>query len=96
LPQRSQVVLEPRKSPVQARSAASVDAILDATVQVLLRVGKERLTTWMRVLRVFQLRAQVLSAMLTKNLPCEDRGFKDFVLQMVGENVTRTVTKRTP
>ena len=36
---------EPRKSPVQARSAASVDAILKATVQVLLKVGKERLTT---------------------------------------------------
>jgi len=36
---------EPRKSPVQARSTASVDAILKATVQVLLRVGKERLTT---------------------------------------------------
>jgi AcrR family transcriptional regulator len=30
---------------VQARSAASVDAILQATVQVLLSVGKERLTT---------------------------------------------------
>jgi len=45
LAQRSQVVLEPRKSPVQARSAASVDAILEATVQVLLQVGKERLTT---------------------------------------------------
>src|ERR1700742_2470394 len=45
LPQRSQVVLEPRKSPVQARSAASVDAILDATIQILLRVAKEQLTT---------------------------------------------------
>src|SRR5580698_1939348 len=45
LPQRSQAVLEPRKSPVQARSAASVDAILQATIQVLLQVGKERLTT---------------------------------------------------
>lgn len=42
---RSQALLDPRKSPVQARSAASVDAILEATVQVLLRVGKERLTT---------------------------------------------------
>ena len=31
--------------PVQARSAASVEAILEATVQVLLDVGKERLTT---------------------------------------------------
>jgi AcrR family transcriptional regulator len=45
LPHRSAMVLEPRKSPVQARSAASVDAILDATIQVLLAVGKERLTT---------------------------------------------------
>jgi AcrR family transcriptional regulator len=45
LSQRSPVVLEPRKSPVQARSAASVDAILEATIQVLLNVGKERLTT---------------------------------------------------
>ncbi len=45
MPQRSQVVLEPRKSPVQARSVVSVDAILEATIQVLLQVGKERLTT---------------------------------------------------
>jgi AcrR family transcriptional regulator len=45
LPPRSAVLLEPRKSPVQARSAASVDAILEATIQVLLSVGKERLTT---------------------------------------------------
>ena len=51
MPQRSEVVLEPRKSPVQARSAASVDAILDATIQVLLRVGKERLTTTRVALR---------------------------------------------
>jgi AcrR family transcriptional regulator len=45
LPYPSATVLEPRKSPIQARSTASVDAILKATVQVLLRVGKERLTT---------------------------------------------------
>jgi AcrR family transcriptional regulator len=45
LAKRSQVVLEPRKSPVQARSAASVEAILEATIQVLLHEGKERLTT---------------------------------------------------
>src|SRR5882762_3759190 len=45
LPQRSQTILEPRKSPVQARSTASVDSILEATTQVLLQVGKERLTT---------------------------------------------------
>jgi len=51
LPQRSQVILEPRKRPVQARSAASVDAILEATIQVLLSVGKERLTTTKVALR---------------------------------------------
>lgn len=41
----SQSTLEPRKSPVQARSAASVEAILMATIQVLLKLGKDRLTT---------------------------------------------------
>jgi AcrR family transcriptional regulator len=51
LTQRSQVILEPRKSPVQARSAASVDAILEATIQVLLTLGKERLTTTRVALR---------------------------------------------
>src|SRR5277367_1998039 len=51
LPPRSDLLLEPRKSPVQARSAASVDAILEATIQVLLNVGKERLTTTRVALR---------------------------------------------
>jgi AcrR family transcriptional regulator len=51
LPPRAQVTLEPRKTPVQARSTASVNAILDATIQVLLRVGKERLTTTRVALR---------------------------------------------
>jgi AcrR family transcriptional regulator len=51
LPPRTQIVLEPRKSPVQARSTASVDAILQATTQVLLQVGKERLTTTRVALR---------------------------------------------
>ena len=45
MPRQSQALLQPRKLPVQARSAASVDAILEATIQVLLGVGKERLTT---------------------------------------------------
>jgi AcrR family transcriptional regulator len=45
LAQQTESPSEPRKSPVQARSTASVDAILKATVQVLLRVGKEKLTT---------------------------------------------------
>ena len=49
--QRSQIQLEPRKSPVQARSAATVGAILEAATQVLLMVGKERLTTTRVALR---------------------------------------------
>ncbi len=51
MPQRTQLLLSPRKTPVQARSAASVDAILEATIQVLLNVGKERLTTTRVALR---------------------------------------------
>jgi AcrR family transcriptional regulator len=51
LPQRLQSLLEPRKSPVQARSTASVDAILEATIQILLQLGKERLTTTKVALR---------------------------------------------
>jgi AcrR family transcriptional regulator len=51
LPQHSRALLEPRKTPVQARSAASVDAILEATIQVLIGVGKERLTTTRVALR---------------------------------------------
>lgn len=37
--------LEPRKTPRQARSTASVEAILQATVQVLMKDGKSKLTT---------------------------------------------------
>lgn len=45
MPRPRQAPLHPRKSPVQARSTASVNAILEATIQVLLDIGKERLTT---------------------------------------------------
>jgi AcrR family transcriptional regulator len=51
LAQRPPALLEPRKTPVQARSAASVEAILEATIQVLLSAGKERLTTTRVALR---------------------------------------------
>jgi AcrR family transcriptional regulator len=43
--QGAQAVLKPRKSPVQARSAATVEAIGEATIQVLLNDGPDRLTT---------------------------------------------------
>jgi AcrR family transcriptional regulator len=45
LPKNSKPVLEPRKTPVQERSNASVQAIQEAAVQVLLSAGKEGLTT---------------------------------------------------
>jgi AcrR family transcriptional regulator len=37
--------LEPRKTPIQARSTVTVEAISEATIQVLLDHGGERLTT---------------------------------------------------
>src|SRR6516225_6749096 len=39
------VAFEPRKTPIQARSAVTVEAISEATIQVLLSHGAERLTT---------------------------------------------------
>ena len=39
------VRFEPRKTPLQARSTASVEAIMQATIQVLLKDGKSKLTT---------------------------------------------------
>jgi AcrR family transcriptional regulator len=45
LPTLARPALRPRKTPVQARSTDTVDAILDATLQVLTRIGKEQLTT---------------------------------------------------
>src|SRR5262245_31823704 len=37
--------LEPRKTPIQTRSAVTVDVISEATIQVLLSVGPDQLTT---------------------------------------------------
>lgn len=42
---QSQVPLTPRKTPLQARATVTVEAILEATIQVLLLVGPIRLTT---------------------------------------------------
>jgi AcrR family transcriptional regulator len=39
------VLFEPRKTPVQARSAVTVEAISEATIQILLSHGSNRLTT---------------------------------------------------
>src|SRR5258708_36788264 len=37
--------LEPRKTPIQTRSAVTVDSISEATIQVLLSVGPDQMTT---------------------------------------------------
>ena len=41
----SSAAFEPRKTPVQQRSTVTVEAISEATIQVLLAVGLDRLTT---------------------------------------------------
>lgn len=51
MPALTRPALQPRKTPVQERSAVTVDAILQATIQVLLTVGKERLTTTLVAMR---------------------------------------------
>jgi AcrR family transcriptional regulator len=45
MPADSIVAFEPRKTPIQARSTVTVEAIFEATIQVLLSHGVERLTT---------------------------------------------------
>ena len=45
MPKTAAAQFEPRKTPTQARSNASVQAILEATVQVLLKDGRSKLTT---------------------------------------------------
>ncbi len=41
----ARTVLQARKTPVQQRSAVTVEAIAEATIQVLLAVGSDKLTT---------------------------------------------------
>ncbi len=45
MPADALVALEPRKTPIQARSTVTVEAISEATIQVLLGHGADRLTT---------------------------------------------------
>jgi len=45
MPPDALAALEPRKKPVQARATVTVEAICEATIQVLLSHGAERLTT---------------------------------------------------
>lgn len=45
MPPAALITFEPRKTPVQARSTVTVEAISEAAIQVLLSDGAERLTT---------------------------------------------------
>src|SRR6516165_9660731 len=45
MPAKPQHAFKPRKQPVQARSEATVSALFDASIQVLLGVGYRRFTT---------------------------------------------------
>ena len=45
MPATAVIAFQPRKTPLQSRSEATVEAILQATLQVLVTVGKEKLTT---------------------------------------------------
>ena len=45
MPANTLVAFEPRKTPIQARSTVTVEAISEATIQVLLGHGAERFTT---------------------------------------------------
>jgi AcrR family transcriptional regulator len=45
MPADALVAFEPRKTPIQARSTVTIEAISEATIQVLLSHGAERLTT---------------------------------------------------
>jgi AcrR family transcriptional regulator len=102
LPQRSQAVLEPRKSPVQARSAASVDAILEATIQVLLQTGKERLTTTKVALRAgvsvgtlyqyFPNKSALLQAALKRHLDEVTEAVELVCQEQTGHSLEKMVT----
>ena len=98
----SQAVLEPRKTPVQARSTASVEAILEATLQVLLDVGKERLTTTKVALRAgvsvgtlyqyFPNKSALLQAALKRHLSEVSEAVVAVCRDQVGESLTQMAT----
>jgi AcrR family transcriptional regulator len=96
------VLLDPRKLPVQARSAASVDAILEATIQVLLSVGKERLTTTRVALRAgvsvgtlyqyFPNKSALLQAVLKRHLDSVIEAVERVCLQQRGNPLRQMTT----
>jgi AcrR family transcriptional regulator len=102
LPELSRASLEPRKTPVQARSTASVDAILEATIQVLLDVGKERLTTTRVAMRAgvsvgtlyqyFPNKSALLQAGLRRHLSEVDEAVEAACREQEGEPLSQMAT----
>jgi AcrR family transcriptional regulator len=100
--QRAQTLLEPRKSPVQARSTASVEAILEATIQVLLQGGKERLTTTRVALRAgvsvgtlyqyFPNKRALLQAVLERHLDVVTGAVEQVCKEQEGETLRKMAT----
>jgi AcrR family transcriptional regulator len=95
LPTLSPPVEKPRKQPVQQRSAVTVDAILAATIQVLIRMGKEKLTTTHVARRAgvsvgtlyqyFPNKRSLLQAVLRKHLNSVTEAFESACLEHRGK-----------
>ena len=102
MPIHTQALLDPRKSPVQARSTASVEAILDATIQVLLAVGIERLTTTRVATRAgvsvgtlyqyFPNKSALLQAVLTRHLSAVANAIQQVCEEQRGGSLETMVT----
>jgi AcrR family transcriptional regulator len=99
LPLTSKTRLEPRKMPVQARSAVTVAAVLEATVQVLLEVGKEQLTTTRVAYRAgvsvgtlyqyFPNKSALLQAALKRHLETVMNAVEDVCRQQRGKTLSQ-------
>src|SRR5690606_21145292 len=93
----SPAVLEPRKSPRQARSAATVEAIRSAAIQVLLAEGVARLTTTRVAERAgvsvgtmyqyFPHKEALLFALVTDQLEAIARGMEQAAARLAGHDL---------
>lgn len=102
MPSPSKTALEPRKRPVQARSAVTVDAVLEATLQVLLEVGKERLTTTRVAYRAgvsvgtlyqyFPNKRALLQGVLTRHLDRVTSAVEEVCRQQRGKSLSEMAT----
>jgi AcrR family transcriptional regulator len=106
LPRAASNTLTPRKTPIQARSTATVDAILQATIQVLLAAGKERLTTTQVAARAgvsvgtlyqyFPNKSALLQACLRRHLDGVRQSIEGACEQAVGKGLLEMATALIP